>query len=181
MAPNKGGIRLEGFKELERALMELPKATARNVGKRTLVKAAQPIKNKAQSLAPKDTGELKQRIVVSTKAPANHDPGDIAYSKVMQGGGDQGQAVAAMRAARRASNTLTEVFVGPAHTRNKQAAEKTIVQEFGSKDQPGKPYMRPAWDSEKDTALEIIKTELGNEITKATQRAAKRAAKRVKT
>ncbi len=39
------------------------------------------------------------------------------------------------------------------------------------------PYMRTAWDSQKDAALGIIKNELGNEITKTAARLAKRKAK----
>lgn len=40
------------------------------------------------------------------------------------------------------------------------------------------PYMRPAWDKNKNRALETIKSDLGTEIDKAARRVAKRAAKR---
>jgi hypothetical protein len=39
--------KLEGFKELDRALGKLPKATAKNVLRRTLIKAAKPIDDDA--------------------------------------------------------------------------------------------------------------------------------------
>jgi hypothetical protein len=37
--------------------------------------------------------------------------------------------------------------------------------------------MRPAWDANKDAALDVIKTELRTEIIKAAKRLAKKAAK----
>lgn len=39
------------------------------------------------------------------------------------------------------------------------------------------PFMRPAWDEKKDEVLELIRTELGDEITKAAARLAKKAAR----
>jgi HK97 gp10 family phage protein len=61
-----------------------------------------------------------------------------------------------------------EVFAGP----NDPAAVQT---EFGNEHQAAEPHLRPAWEGNKDRALTIIATELGGEINKAAQRAAKRA------
>lgn len=47
-------FKVEGLKELEEALKELPKATARNVLLRTLKKEAQPIADDAAAFAPDD-------------------------------------------------------------------------------------------------------------------------------
>jgi len=49
--------------------------------------------------------------------------------------------------------------------------------EFGTVDTPPHPYMRPAWDSGAEPALEYIKAELGNEIERAAQRLARKAAR----
>ena len=52
-------LKVEGFKELESALKELPKATGRNCIRRALTKAADPIVQSAKSMAPKGiTGNL---------------------------------------------------------------------------------------------------------------------------
>ena len=51
------------------------------------------------------------------------------------------------------------------------------LQEFGTKDQPPQPFMRPAWDAEKRGVLEGIKDDLWAEIKKAAARLAKKALK----
>lgn len=63
----KQTFKIEGLKELEEALRELPKATARNVLVRTLTKEAQPIAHDGQSRAPKLTGGLAASYTVGTK------------------------------------------------------------------------------------------------------------------
>ncbi|QPC87414.1 HK97 gp10 family phage protein [Mesorhizobium sp. NBSH29] len=171
-------VKIEGLRDLDEALGKLTKATAKGVLNRTLKKAATPIRDSAQSHAPSQTGELKRRIVMSAKKPKGHDAGNNVFAEAMRSGATRAEAGQALRGARKANpNDFAEIFVGPLQSRNKQAAIKTIVQEFGSENQPGHPYMRPAWDGNKDKALSIIVNELGGEIMKAAQRLAKRAAK----
>lgn len=67
MASIKSRVKIEGLKELQDALAELPKATSRNVLLRTLKKHAAPIANAAESYAPKLTGRMARSYSVSTK------------------------------------------------------------------------------------------------------------------
>jgi HK97 gp10 family phage protein len=60
-------IRVEGLKELDEALTELPKATARNVIQRAFVKAIAPMEAQAKSLAPRRTGKLAESINFGTR------------------------------------------------------------------------------------------------------------------
>ena len=60
-------VRIEGFAELDKALGELPKATARNTLTRTLKKGAVPVRDAAQENAPRETGELEQDIIIGTR------------------------------------------------------------------------------------------------------------------
>lgn len=62
-----------------------------------------------------------------------------------------------------------EVFVGPG------GGAKTIVQEFGSVDQPPQPYMRPAWDATNREVLARIADEVMVRVQQATERAKKKA------
>jgi HK97 gp10 family phage protein len=140
-------FKVEGLRELERALAELPKATAKNTLKRTLKLAAQPIADEAQRLAPRDTGKLAEGIMVTTKKPKKHKP--------------------------KSGRAFAEVYIGP-----KARSVGAVPQEFGTVNHPAQPYMRPAWDSKKMTALDIIRSELGNQITKAAARLAKKAARK---
>ena len=166
-------ITTHGFSDLDKALGLLPKSAARATLRRVLVKAGQPIADRAQSLAPRDTGELSESIKVSTKV--KNDIGRAEYAAVMRAGGTKAEAGAAMRAARSASpgQSFAVVLVGPEDAKTKKDAIKRIVQEFGSVTQQPNPYMRPAWDERKREALEIIKSELGAEIVKTARRIGK--------
>lgn len=182
MAGIKATVRIEGLRELDAALGQLTKATARNVLKRVLLKAGQPIADEAARLAPDDpkTGppDLHTSIVVGSKL--KNTTGNAEFAETMRNFGTKAEAVQALRDARRAAGgagTSAQVYVGPAST-TKRAAIKAIVQEFGSVKQAPQPYMRPAWEATKGTALEIIKRDLGGEIQKAAARAARRAAKK---
>lgn len=63
----KQSFRIEGLRECEDALRELPKATARNVLLRVLKAQGQPIAQAGMANAPKETGELSESYTVGTK------------------------------------------------------------------------------------------------------------------
>lgn len=58
--------KIEGLKELDRALKQLPKATAKRVLRAALKKAGQPIAADAASRAPRLTGRLAESVTVKT-------------------------------------------------------------------------------------------------------------------
>ncbi|MCK1541446.1 hypothetical protein IVB12_05495 [Bradyrhizobium sp. 179] len=60
-------FKIEGLAELDEALKELPKATARNVLKRVLTEQGQPIKDDGERLAPRLSGGLKASYTVTQK------------------------------------------------------------------------------------------------------------------
>lgn len=162
-------VSLSGFRELDRALGELPKATARNVLKRTLIKAGEPIAENARNLAPVDSGNLRESIAVSARL--KNKVGNAEFSAAMRAGLGKDSAVKAMRDARRAARgqgSFAEAYVGPAT--GKGVIGYAHLMEFGTSTLSAQPYMRPAWDSEQRKALDIIKAELGNEIIKAARR-----------
>ena len=67
MASSRTMFKIEGLADLDHALTELPKATARNVLLRTLKKNAQPIADAGEAMAPVRTGGLAASYTVSTK------------------------------------------------------------------------------------------------------------------
>lgn len=160
-------VSVTGLAELDRALGELPRATARNVLKRTLAKAAQPIVDEAKRLVPAQTGRLRDSIVASTRV--KNKVGSAEYAAAMRAGLGKEAARSALRGARRAAagtGSFAELFVGP----STGAIRYAHIVEFGSvKDSP-QPYMRPAWDSTRQQALDLIKTEMAGEIIKAARR-----------
>lgn len=98
-----------------------------------------------------------------TKAP--HLTGQLEES------GSVGSKLTRSQRKARERESSVEVFAGPGP--NPQA----IQQEFGNANSPAQPFMRPAWDQTKDRVLEIVKDNLGTEITKAAKRAARKLAK----
>lgn len=162
-------VSVSGFAELEQALANLPKATARNVLKRTLNKAAEPIADEARRLAPVKTGNLRNSIAVSSRI--KNKTGNAEYSAAMRAGLGKAAAASALRQARReakGTGSFAEVYVGPA--RGKGVIGYAHIVEFGSNDTAPQPYMRPAWDSKQREALSIIRGELASQIMLAARR-----------
>jgi HK97 gp10 family phage protein len=148
-------VKLEGFKELDRALAELPRATAKRTATKALNKAADPIDEQASAAAPVLTGGLERSVITGKRLTRSQRSGG---PKLTAGG------------FRSESKNYVEVHVGTSLSRG-------IFMEFGTfKDDPS-PFMRPAWDANKMRALDIIKSELGTEIEKAAKRYAKKLAK----
>lgn len=143
-------VTLEGFKELDRALTELPRVTARNLARRVAGEALEPMADRAAALAPDLSGALSFSIAVSERGTRR------------------------ARWTRKRPNEFV-MAMGPA-TGLGTLTYATHV-EFGTVDTSPQPFMRPAWDSYADRALEIVKDRLGVEIGKAATRLAKRRAR----
>jgi HK97 gp10 family phage protein len=146
-------MKLTGFDGLEAALDDLPKATAKNVVRRILEKRAQPFADTARQLVPMDKGHLKKSITVSSTKVAKTQRKEI---KKLQNEG------------------FVTMHIGPGQD---PAAH---LQEFGSSQHPAQPFMRPAWDQNKDDVLDGMADDLWKEIDKAAKRLAKKAAKAAK-
>lgn len=145
-------VQLEGFRELERALKELPKNTGRNVLRRVGKGALEPLAVKARGMAPVDDGKLRDAIMVSEKRTKR-----------------------VARANRFDRNTGVEISMGPVS--GDGVLNYATFVEFGTNDTRADPFMRPAWEGGKQAVLEYIKENLGNEIDKAAKRLAKKALK----
>lgn len=139
--------KVEGFRELERALRELPKATAGNVLDRTLQKMIKPISEPAKAAAPQFQGKLEASLVVGKKLSKRQ-----------------------AKFARREGKAYRELHFGTNDSAGTQ-------QEFGNVNHGPQPFMRPAWESGKERALDIGKNEMGNEIGDAAARLSRKAAR----
>lgn len=139
-------FRVEGLKELDEALKELPKATGKNVLRRMLFKAGAPIANAAAAAAPRLRGKLQTSIGAGTKLSKRQKQMHRPESSV-------------------------EIFVGAG------ALVQAITQEFGTRNHPPKPFMRPAWDAHHRASLTSMRDDLAEEIEKARARLARKAAR----
>lgn len=156
-------MKFEGGREMENALRALPRATAKAVVRRILKAAGQPIADHARRIAPNRNGHLAKSITVGTKI-AGGNAGRQAFGAALRAGASRAGAQAAARAANRAGSRMVEMFIGPG--RHPQA----IQQEFGNQNHGAQPFMRPAWNAEKENTLTAIKDSLWAEILKATAR-----------
>lgn len=169
-------VKVTGIEGVRDALAELSKGTARGALRRVLLQAGQPMAEAASANAPRDTGELAGSIKVGTKTISR--VGKAEYAEVMGAGGTKAEAREALIGAKRAAGeeSFALVFLGPTRAKTKEASIKRWVQEFGSRQQTGHPYMRPAFDAHKYSTLELIKQLIMPEIEKTIARAKKRAA-----
>lgn len=137
----------DGVAELGKALEDLTKATGRNVARRALTTALEPVAETARELVREDTGTLKESIKVGTKLGRN-----------------------ARRNHQRRAGAV-HVFVGPG------PLMQAGTEEFGTSDQAPHPFMRPAVEEHRDAIPQAVADELGKEVKKAADRAARRAAR----
>lgn len=166
----KQTLKIEGLKELEQALMELPKATGRNVVARALTKAGKPIVDAAKAKAPEDTGALRQSIQIIVRKRMRNP--SLVYAVIGPAMGEYRQLktpVAYVRGWRANAGVKRTYQVGGT------PGVYGLFVEFGTIDTPAHPFMRPAWQANGGVALEIIQTELANEIEKARARLARKA------
>lgn len=148
-------VKTTGFKDLERALMQIEKAsTAKGVMRRALKKAAQPIADKAEAMAPEDKGTLKASVAVGTKLSRRQKR---LHRKMFKN-----------------DKATVEMFVGAG------PLSSAHNQEFGNEHNAPQPFMRPAWDAEAQPTLDRLGKEMWSEIEKQAKRAAKKAAKAAK-
>jgi HK97 gp10 family phage protein len=139
-------FKIEGLRELDEVLQELPKATARNAVSRTLKEQGKPIADDGEARAPRLTGNLAQSYTVGTKLSRRQKKQHSKQSDV-------------------------EVFIGPT------PHAKSVQTEFGNRHQAPQPHLRPAWDGNVKRVLEGIRGSLANQIDKAVQRLARKAAR----
>lgn len=176
----RGSFRLEGFKELDAALAELPASLARGASKRAVGKAARIMADAQQALA---NPGLKDTIVVSTKA--RNLTGLAEFGAVLGSGGSAREAKQALRGARRtrgsegtritarvgSTSPLAHLFeFGTAPRTQKTTGRYTGVM-------PAEPFVRPAFDSKVGLVTSAIKAELAADIAKTRARYDKKLAR----
>lgn len=124
-------IRVEGLRELERALAELPRKTGKNVLKRTLMKAGEPIEKDAAQRAPELVGTLKRSVTTSQKLTRRQKKAHTKESavEVFVGAGGLPQAHLQEFGA---AHHAPQPFLRPAFDSNKMRALETIKTDLAA-------------------------------------------------
>jgi len=140
-------FQIKGLREMDKALQELKRPTAKSVARRVLKEAGEPIARSARAKVPKLTLHMAESIDVGTKLTRRQ-----------------------ASLAKKFSKSGVEVYIGP----NDPGA---VAEEFGWEHGAAQPFMRPAWDANKGLALTIIVNRMWDEINKAADRARRKALK----
>ena len=146
-------MHLTGFKELAAALRELPERVARN-GLRAAVNAgASVIKKEATYLAPKDTGALQANLYQKQIREQSGPMVQTFYVGVRKG------------VAKYANNKKNRQ-AGKAGKAYKDDGTTFYwrFKEFGTSKMAATPFMRPAFDSQKENAVTAIGKKLDERI-----------------
>ncbi|WP_411033838.1 HK97-gp10 family putative phage morphogenesis protein [Shinella sp. BYT-45] len=157
MARRGFSVKVEGLRDLEKALGDLPKANAKRVLTKTLKEAGEPVARTARALAPKDKLHLSEGIDVTTKL----SPRQRRLNK---------------------KESPVEMYIGPgpdpaAHLDEFGTGDRITEDGRNLGSMPAQPFMRPAWDQHKMGVLDTIANRTWWEIEQAARRLAKKAAK----
>ncbi|MDZ7823668.1 MAG: HK97-gp10 family putative phage morphogenesis protein [Ahrensia sp.] len=162
-------ISLHGFSEMDNALGELTTSAAKGVLRRALKNAAQPMADKARSLAPDDVGtngyDLKSSIVYGTKLSKRQAS---LHRKIFKN--DKSSVEGFVGAGPLIQATTNEFGTSPFVNGGR----------FAGTLNPGvapQPFMRPAFDSEGEKTVDRIGDEIKLELDKAVARAKRKAAR----
>lgn len=150
---------VSGLKELVAAIKGLPTELGGKALQGAVAAAAGKVRDDVKRRAPVDTGKLREAVYMVRDKQLT-----TPFRAVYHVG---------VRAGRKwRSKTLKS----GKRTTDRDAFYWRWV-EFGTKDQPKRPFLRPGFEAQKDAAVEVIKTTLATRIRRYTARLQKAARK----
>ena len=157
----KTGIKVEGFRGLEKALAELPRSTSKGVARRAMRNELKPVAAMANALWPgttRDVFKITSRLIGRQRGESRALKNKTAINLYIGApGGADGTPHA----------HLVEFGTGPRST--KGGAFRGAVAP--------RPMLQPAWDAHRRGMIPGLGKALWLEIEKSVRRRAKRAAK----
>lgn len=159
-------VMLRGLDGLLAALKALPPAVASKNGgpaRVALARGAKVIRDDSRVRAPKDTGALVANIVMQRDRQPQESGVNERYVVGVRGG------------ARRYANTKRNVRKGRAGKEYTTAGNTYYwrFKEFGTEKMPAEPFLRPAFESQKENALAVITDTLAKGIQAAAKKVAR--------
>ena len=150
---------LHGQKELMAAFDALPKVAGQAVLRRLAKKALIPVRDAARSMAPRDQGDLADSIAIHTKLTKSQ--------KKRAARAKRGDVVAYVGPSwpKGAAGVLEEFGTGPRYT--KTGAFRGV--------NPPRPFLRPAWDANRERVLDVMREGLWAELKKEAKKLNKKA------
>ncbi|MBN8187606.1 hypothetical protein JF540_12985 [Salipiger thiooxidans] len=154
-------MKMTGFRDIEKALAQLPAGTAKGVARRAMKKELAPVAATANAFWPGSSDDVFQ---ITSKIAAGQRGDSVA-----QGGRSVLNMYVGAPGGRFGTPEahLVEFGTGPRFQKNGRFTGSVAPQ----------PMLQPAWDMHKQQLLEGLGQRLWEEITKTIERRAKRAAK----
>lgn len=146
--PDVMNIRMEGFKEVNKVLRKLPQEIGQKVTRGALRKGGNVIRDAAIQKAPYSSIDRATKYAGKKKYYTLHLRDQIKVRSKKADG----------------INARMEVSVGEAFWGK--------FSEFGTSRQAAKPWMRPAFDNTRESAITAIAEELGKGLEKAAKKLA---------
>lgn len=154
-------MKVSGFREIEKALAQLPAGTAKGVSRRAMKKELAPVAMMANAFWPgsdNDVFRVSSRISSSQRSSSKAPRGRSVVNMFVGANYGQGGAPHAH---------LIEWGTGPRYT-SAGAFRGSVAPQ---------PMLQPAWDAHKRKILEGLGKRMWDEISKTVERRAKRAAR----
>lgn len=168
---------VEGFPELFAAMdalkEEVGKGKTDRIWRDAMTRAFTPVLNAAKQNAPKDTGQLAERIYMKVHRPNQGDKGSKYY--------EQGEIYMARVSASplRDTSTLHTILNKRGKFQNVWRGKRPVAisQEFGNASTPKHPFLRPALEANTKLVTDILADSLKIAIDEIARKIAKQNAK----
>lgn len=147
-------IKVEGVGELIAKLNEIATVATDKVVARAARKAMVPVAEAARELVPVDSGDLRESI----RLAAAKEEGRISAGIIMKGGKQSWEIETGD-----GDETLT-------FSRRVDASWRWHFTEFGTSSRPAQPFLRPAFDQNRDAVLQIFTDEIRASIERAAKK-----------
>ena len=154
----------ELFKKMDMLSEEIGKGKTDKIWRSAMTYAMQPVLEDAKSFAPKDTGEMSDRIYMRVHRPMARDKGSQSYRGEMY--------IARVTVSSLRDDTVQNIVLnkrGRFQTVYSNKRPIPVSQEFGNARTPKKPFMRPALSSNIDRVESRLGWSIWQKITELTK------------
>jgi HK97 gp10 family phage protein len=154
----------ELFKKMDMLSEEIGKGKTDKIWRSAMTYAMQPVLEDAKSFAPKDTGEMSDRIYMRVHRPMSRDKGSQSYRGEMY--------IARVTVSSLRDDSVQNTILnkrGRFQTVYSNKRPVPVSQEFGNARTSGKPFMRPALDNNIDRVESRLGWSIWQKITELTK------------
>lgn len=137
-------VKVDGLRELGERMKGLSEQMNNRIARAATAAGAVVIRNAAQQKAPVDTGNLKKNIIVKRLPKGESSLTSEHIVTVRQG----------KLTAKQKDKGLQDAYYGK-------------FVEYGTAKMPARPYLRPAYDQNKEKAVQAIKDRIEKRLNKA--------------